>query len=151
HDQDTDVAAQRDTLKNALQRIVLPVNHTRSPPYYHGDIKSAAELEAALQLTLDRLRIDIATKATVFRALEALEFAARPGISSAPTGTQGAPCWARSSPSIPTRAAPAARWRWPTSRGFSPRPAIACSWSTGISKRPACTGIFIRSCATRSS
>lgn len=90
NDQDTDVAAQRDLLKQRLQYVVLPVNHTRSPPYYHNDIKSAAELEASLQLTLDRLRMDIATKATVFRALEALEFAARPGISNVPsTGTQG--------------------------------------------------------------
>lgn len=90
NDRDSDVAAQRDKLQNALQHVVLPVNHTRSPPYYHGDIKSPAELEASLQLTLDRLRMDIATKAKVFRALEALEFTARPGISSVPSaGTQG--------------------------------------------------------------
>ncbi|HEX3474357.1 MAG TPA: hypothetical protein VHT91_04900 [Kofleriaceae bacterium] len=85
NDQDTDVAAQRDELKKLFQYVVLPVNHTRSPPYYHNDIKSVAELEASLQLTLDRLRMDIATKATVFRALEAIEFAARPGISGVPS------------------------------------------------------------------
>lgn len=91
NDQDADVAAQRDMLKSALQHVVLPVHHTRSLPYYHGDIKSAAELEASLQLTLDRLRMNIAANATVFRALEAIQFAARPAIShvapSEPPGT----------------------------------------------------------------
>lgn len=90
NEQDSDVATQRDQLNNVLQHVALPVNHTRSPPYYHSAIKSVAELETALQVTLDRLRMDIATKATVFRALEAIDFAARPAISSVPsTAVQG--------------------------------------------------------------
>ena len=56
---------------------------------------------------------------------------------------------ARSSPSTPTRAVRAGRWRWPTSPGSSPRTASGCSSPTGTSSLPACTGSSPRS-STRS-
>jgi FxsC-like protein len=89
NEQDADLTARQQQLETLLQHAVFPVNHSRALPYFHKAIRSAAELEASLRDTLERLQADVVTKAEAFRALEALDFGTRPAISNVPTPASG--------------------------------------------------------------
>jgi hypothetical protein len=66
-----------------LRYSAFPYNYQRGAPFFRPVVRGLAEFEASLRETLERLRMEVMTRAEAVRALDAVDFSVRPVVSSA--------------------------------------------------------------------
>jgi FxsC-like protein len=82
-DADADVDAFQQPLTDMLRYSAFPYNYQRGAPFFRPVVRGLAEFEASLRETLERLRMEVMTRAEAVRALDAVDFSVRPVVSSA--------------------------------------------------------------------
>jgi FxsC-like protein len=83
-DTDVDVDRFQQPLDKpgSLQRVSLRLPAWRAP-FFRAAVRGLPEFEASLRETLERLRMEVMTRAEAVRALEAVDFSVRPVVSNA--------------------------------------------------------------------
>jgi FxsC-like protein len=86
-DADADVDAFQQPLTQQLRYVAFPFGHQRGAPFFRPAVRGLAEFEVSLRETLERLRMEVMTRAEAVRALDAVDFSVRPVVSSAATSS----------------------------------------------------------------
>jgi hypothetical protein len=70
-------------LTNQLRYNAFPFGYQRGAPFFRAAVRGLAEFEDSLRETLERLRMEVMSRAEAVRALEAVDFSVRPVVSGA--------------------------------------------------------------------